>query len=176
MYHIPNDKRAYTSAEIIVKALEECLKRKSYDNTTISDICQPTTVSRPTFYRLFDNKDDVIAWKLDQFADRFHYENSGLDTKSIMKNFFSAWTAHSEVLDLIIQIHREDILYECHRKRSDLLHAFLKTELTDYHISVLTQVMIGLLTTWARTGKKETAEELVSILGKVLNDCSRQMS
>ena len=175
MYHIPNDKRTYTSAEIIVDALEACLKKKSYDSITISDICQPTTVSRPTFYRLFDNKDDVIAWKLDQFADQFSAANIKLNAKSIMKNFFAIWMKQPEVLDLIIQIHREDILYECHRKHSDTLRYFLNTELSEYHISVLTQTMIGVLTTWAQTGKNETPEELVSILGQVLKDCSSQM-
>lgn len=171
MYHIPNDKRALTSAGIIVTALEECLKEKSYDNITITDICTPFTVSRPTFYRLFDNKDDVIAWKIEQFAQQFSTATVGSSTKETMEKFYAAWMQQPELLDLIIHIHREDIFYECHRKRADELGKYLLgIGLSEYHITVLTEIMVGILTTWAKNDRKESASELVEILCNVIDD------
>ena len=171
MYHIANDKRARTSAGLVLNAVEECLKEKSYDLITITDVCRVSTVSRATFYRLFDNMDDVLAYRIELFEAEFETELTGKDTREIMEAFILRWMEHPEALDILIKIHREDILYECHRKRAENLgRYFLKTKLTEYHISILTQVMISMLTTWARTGKKETPSEIVDILQNVLND------
>ena len=176
MYHIANDKRARISAGLVLDALEECLKEKNYDLITITDVCRVSTVSRATFYRLFDNMDDVLAYKIELFESEFESEITGKDIREIMVSFLSRWIEHPEVLDILIHIHREDILYECHRKRADnISRHFLKMEATDYHISILTQLLISVLTTWAKNGKKETPAEIVDILEKVMNDVVKQL-
>ena len=176
MYHIANDKRARASAGLVLDALEECLKQKNYDLITITDVCRVSTVSRATFYRLFDNMDDVLAYKIELFEEEFESEIEGKDIREIMESFLSRWMEHPEALDILIHIHREDILYECHRKRAEnISRHFLKTEVTEFHISILTQILISVLTTWARNGKKETPAEMVDILQKVLNDLQRQI-
>jgi AcrR family transcriptional regulator len=177
MYHITNDKRAFTSAGLILDALKICLKEKNYDLITITDVCRVSTVSRATFYRLFDNMDDVLAWQIELFANEFEKEISGRNMDEILILFFANWMLHPQLLDILIYIHREDILFECHRKRADQLSKyFLKVEhLSDYHLSVLTMILIGILTTWAKNGKKETPGELVKTLQRVLRDCAAQM-
>lgn len=63
MYHIPNDKRAKRSGELIYQGLLNCLKKKSFELITITDLQKESGVARSTFYRLFDNMSDVLYWQ-----------------------------------------------------------------------------------------------------------------
>lgn len=65
MYHISNDKRAIQSSELIYNGLLECIKKKAFDQITISDLQKTSGVARSTFYRAFDNISDVLYWKGD---------------------------------------------------------------------------------------------------------------
>ena len=56
MYHIKEDKRAKASVELICDGLKRCLKEKSFESVTISDIQRVSGVSRSTFYRNFDRQ------------------------------------------------------------------------------------------------------------------------
>ena len=66
MYHIPDDKRAQKSAELIWRGMEQCLREKTFQKLRISDIHQKSYVSRATFYRLFDSLQDVLIYECDQ--------------------------------------------------------------------------------------------------------------
>ena len=61
MYHIKEDKRAKASVELICDGLKSCLKEKSFESVTISDIQRVSGVSRSTFYRNFDRGDMLYA-------------------------------------------------------------------------------------------------------------------
>ena len=65
MYHIKEDKRAQASVELICDGLKRCLKEKSFESVTISDIQRVSGVSRSTFYRNFDRIEDVLALMCD---------------------------------------------------------------------------------------------------------------
>lgn len=65
MYHIRNDKRAIQSSELIYNGLLECIRKKPFDQITISDLQKASGVARSTFYRAFDNISDVLFWKCD---------------------------------------------------------------------------------------------------------------
>lgn len=174
MYHIVNDKRAYASSRLVRDALFELVKEKPYDKITISDICRESTVSRATFYRLFDNMDDVVAWQVELFAQHFEKVVADQPNDRTMEIFFEQWMIHADILDLIIEIHREDILYTAHLNHAERLRErlHLEGEFSDYHAAAMSMLMIGTLTTWAKNGKRETPQELVATYKRVLHDCA----
>ena len=59
------------SAELVVNAFDECLKSHDFENMTITELCNASTISRATFYRLFDDLEDVAAYKCELFAEEF---------------------------------------------------------------------------------------------------------
>jgi len=65
MYHIKKDKRTQKSSELIYEGLIKCLETKDFTKITISDIEKYSTVSRATFYRLFDSLEDILSMKCD---------------------------------------------------------------------------------------------------------------
>lgn len=52
------------SREWIADAFYSLLQKKNYDSITVSEITQKADLSRRTFYRVFDNKQDIITYLL----------------------------------------------------------------------------------------------------------------
>lgn len=46
----------------ILFALERLLQHRSYAEVGVNEICTEAHISKPTFYRYFQNKDSVIQW------------------------------------------------------------------------------------------------------------------
>lgn len=46
----------------IVEATEELVKSMPFDSVTVTAICKQAGMSRPTFYRYFEDKFDVVQW------------------------------------------------------------------------------------------------------------------
>lgn len=178
MYHIKSDKRSQTTAILITNAFKKCLEYKNYHEITITDIQKESTVSRSTFYRLFDCMDDVVVYLCDKtfehIIDEFQYYKRK-DLYTIALIFATSWMQEAKILQLAVSIHREDILFNCHMKHFEEIHAIVKENSPDdyfssYHISFLCSIMVGTLSTWIKEGKKESPAELVQCIFCVLND------
>ena len=64
----------------IFEALMQLMEKKHYEKISVSDICDKACIARPTFYRNFDDKDDVV---FDYLRRSFSTEllDSGKDIK-----------------------------------------------------------------------------------------------
>jgi AcrR family transcriptional regulator len=124
MYHIKNDKRAIKSAELVYSGLSDLIEKKSFDSITITDIQKASGVGRATFYRSFDNVNDVLYWQCS-----LHYQevmtgyleerakiNGKEDPYAFMTYFFSYWMKgeNSRILEQLIKTGHYDIIYRCH--------------------------------------------------------------
>lgn len=177
MYHISNDKRSKQSSELIWQGLIKCLKNKSFEDITISDLQKASGVARTTFYRSFDNISDVLYWKCDlgfyealndfnlkEFKGEFH----------LAEHYFNYWINNSEILELLIKINRQDIIYSCHIKNAEILQEKfgklenLRPKYSRYFIAVRTGLTISILTAWLQGGRQETTAELMEIIQEQL--------
>lgn len=77
---------------------------------------------------------------------------------------------HVQILELLIRIGREDIIFRCHEKNVALLHRRygelqrLASAHPAYFMAVRTGFTISILSAWIRGGKRESTEELLSIM------------
>lgn len=177
MYHIRNDKRSRQSAELIYNGLLHCIKKKSFDQITISDLQKTSGVARTTFYRSFDNISDVLFWKCDLcFYEALVHDSQDafMDEIELSRSYFSYWAKHSDILELLVQINRQDIIYACHMKNADILQKRfgeipgLPTAHGNYFMAIRTGFTISVLTAWMKGGRKESPEELVEIIQEQL--------
>lgn len=177
MYHISNDKRSNTSAELIYQGLLDCIKKKPFDKITISDIQKVSSVARTTFYRSFDNLSDVLYWKCDTCFQEVlgNYKPQQFPNEiELSLHYFQYWMNHSDILELLIQINRQDIIYACHMKNAELLQKRygsipgLSKSQSNYFMYIRTGFTISILTAWLDGGRKETPEEIVEILREQL--------
>lgn len=84
--------------------------------------------------------------------------------------YFTYWTEHSEILKLLIEINRQDILYACHMQNAKTLEQDydplpgMDDVRGRYFMAIRTGVTISVLKVWLDTGRKETPEELVALV------------
>lgn len=173
MYHIKPDKRVQNSAELIGKAFLELLSKKEFSQITITDIQQTSTVGRATFYRLFDNTADVLAYLCDQAAERIIVRQNALighPTGEIIKFFIGEWMKNEALLQAIFNSGHIDVLYHSMQRMAAAggQYFFPGEQVSqaqgDYIVSLASTAMIGGLSAWVRHGKTESAAEVYALL------------
>lgn len=81
---------------------------------------------------------------------------------------------NSDILELLISINRQDIIYACHMKNAELLHEKygnapgLSNVNGNYFMAVRTGFTISILTAWLSGGRKESPDEIVEIMKEQL--------
>ncbi len=169
MYHIPADKRAINSANLIAEGLMKCLKQKDFSKISITDINKVSFVSRATFYRLFDNTIDVLSYKCDQMFERLIHDFEHMDIQSsneFLIYFIKQSMEHELLFETISTSNHIDILYASHMKyKNSLKEKFLsECVLTDSQmdcvISVLSVSLCSILNMWIKNGRIETPQQL----------------
>lgn len=178
MYHIRNDKRAKKSAELIADAVMKLASRKSYADITITDIEKASTVARSTFYRLFDNTTDVLAYLCDRTFDELtgiHALHLNEGIRSVMLLTGEYWMQHKRLLEVIDKAGYQNILMESFSRHYPLILSYCFPEAdqipsagSEYAVSIAVSLISSSLLTWARTGQKESAEELSDIIVNIL--------
>jgi len=177
MYHIKNDKRMLTSARMISEALDHCLETKAFKDITITDILNESTVSRATFYRLFDETTDILAYQCDKAFESILDHIKSIDTSQLTSEeitiiFAKFWTNNSSLAEKIIDSRHIGILYDSNIKYiNDVLKVVYKgpsfSSTQCYYIaSVLSAIQIA----WIKEGKQLNPEDLVHNLDQVVID------
>lgn len=171
------------SAELIYKGLLECVAKKPFDLITISDLQKASGVARTTFYRSFDNIADIPYWRCDTCFHEVLVENVSemfADEMEFAKKYFIYWTKHSDILDLLIKINRQDIIYDCHMKNAEILQKRfgalkdLPASHGNYFMAIRTGFTISVLTAWIKGGRKESPDELVEIIQEQIRIIARE--
>lgn len=140
---------------------------------TVTDVQRASGVARTTIYRCFDNLSDILYWRCDLcFREALQpvKPHTQLNEWDLIRGYLSYWTAHSDILKLLVDIDRQDVIYACHMKNAKALEQSqgrlpgMDEPTARYFLALRTGVTISLLQAWMTGGRKETAEELVRIL------------
>lgn len=173
MYHISKDKRCVASAEQMYKGLEKVMTKKAFDDISISDIQKYSYVARTTFYRSFDSISDILYWKCDIcFKEVLHsFAPQGfMNETDLLRHYLDYWMKHSKILEQLMSINRIDIIYSCHMKNAEELAKEygeipnMNEVSSRYFMAVRTGLTISVLTAWLKGGKKETPDQIESLL------------
>lgn len=107
----------------ILDALESLVESKRYSSITVKMICNRANISRPTFYRYFKDKDDIVQWYWNQSGERYlrqanetnsWYEGNLLMLKEFKQHakLMTAVLAHDEGMNSCIKHgYRQRIRY-----------------------------------------------------------------
>ena len=176
MYHIKKDKRAIRSAELVQKGLVQCLKKKDFSEITVSDIQRESSVSRATFYRLFDNLIDVLYYQCDMLATTME-ENYTNQTSATFTGFIqyslSFWFDNHDFLEALFKSNNIYILQAVMTDHSHFFKGFFsenkipEAEIA-YLIPIATSMLSSILMTWIKNGKKESLEDIYKLLEGVV--------
>ncbi len=183
MYHIKQDQRAQRSAETIYNALVTLMNDQPYDTIKVSDIIRQADVGRSTFYRNFDEIDDILRMRCDQVFDEmvryiavYRQEQKTVDPWALLKPMLRYFYLHSSIIDQLLKADRIGIMQAAFRKRSQPLQAqFARQMQVDevyaaYVAEVRFNVLIAIVTHWVKTGKRQAPDELADTLKAMLNN------
>lgn len=184
MFHVKEDKRSQKSAELIYKGLSELLEKKSYDSITITDIQRASTVGRATFYRCFDNVNDVLHWQCSlhyqRVIDGYLGQAEGIDNPPAFETYFFHYWAeddHSRILEQIIGIGHYDMIFSCHFEAAERLRkAFPRNPDRDrdrhfeYYMYAMIGAFVGVLINWIKNGKRDNMEQILKVVRIKMRD------
>lgn len=164
MFHIPQDKRAQESAQKCCDALRKLLEKNAFERITVSQICAVASVSRPTFYRLFDIPADIVRWYCDcsvkQMCCNLQQQDISvreLPFQFIVYDIFS----HPEALELAYKAGRVDMADAAFAENiSPLLgEVRRKYQISESDLNMSTTLVSAIITasfrTWIDSGKSE---------------------
>lgn len=92
MYHVGNDKRKQQSARLIYQGMTDLLATTPFETITITMLTQRAGVGRATFYRVFDDKGDVLLYQMNQQFDAIVAQTSWqTSTQTVMTALMQGW-------------------------------------------------------------------------------------
>lgn len=108
-----NNPTALKSQQAILETMLILLKNKSYPDISISEICEQSGVSRQTFYKLFETKENLLLSVLQNapFAKQ-DVDNDGLvDLREICVGYAKFVFANQDLIKMLIQNELMRIFY-----------------------------------------------------------------
>ena len=184
MYHVSKNARAQRSAALICDGLAKCMEEKPFQKITVNDVLEKCHVSRASFYRLFDNKTDVLFYEGDRI---FHERLEMLATQAITNKKEQAiycmkvWFDSHSIVKPLIENHMEWVIYETYQRNAELLKKgcripFTEERQSDYFISLFASVICSALSVYLRHGGTEPIEEVYEAVGRSISCIDRSIN
>lgn len=97
MYHKQVNKTAIQSQHMIADALFSLMKRKPFQQISVTEICDEAAIGRKTFYRNFDMKEDVVEYRLDSLCAQYKEEIMGMSKLEQLRHHMQFVKDHADV-------------------------------------------------------------------------------
>lgn len=160
--------------DCITCALFELLKKRDFDDITITDIIKKAGVSRMGFYRNYSSKENVVErFIFDKFVATVkeikYYRNLNFNIKNIMITTLENFQKFSCYIKLFLDKNLDNLLYKCYHKAYYTLYEGEKeSPIHKYSNEMFIGELFNLEMCWLRTGMKETPEQLARIYYHIL--------
>ena len=162
-------KREALVGEYITDALLFLMKKKAYKDISITEICEKAGVTRMSFYRNFDSKEDVLRKWVTAVTDNF-LKVSGISYKNESTEvYFTKLFTHMEQHKAIcLAMYQADLI---HIIKEQFDHVFIelhRDEYDDYKSYFLAGGIYNVFLLWLMGGCRERPEELAGRLESIL--------
>ncbi|MBQ9609478.1 MAG: TetR/AcrR family transcriptional regulator [Lachnospiraceae bacterium] len=147
--------------ECLTDALFMLMEKKKFDKISITELCEKAGVSRLSFYRNYNSKEDIIVKYLDNKANIWWNRQLKDSKKDIILGMFKHFYKEKDKLKIIYKSELSHLLYQ------NILNCTgPKNELSDneaYSNGWISGGIFGFLDEWIKRGFIETPEELTDI-------------
>lgn len=110
-----NEKIAEQSKKKLVNALLVVMNQYNYKEITITQLAQEARLSRKTFYRLFSNKEDVLAYLFETLYIECFEQITSQHTQlywDVVQCYFDFWEERKQILHLFKQSQLLPVLFD----------------------------------------------------------------
>ena len=156
-----------SAADYITQALLMLLKNKPISEISISELCKKAGVTRMSFYRNFDSKEEVVKHYVEQITEDF-LNTSGISFKeNSTTDYFTTLFAHLKNNKELCEIlHRDNLLSIVKQRFENVFVQIHHGEYDDYKSYFLAGGMYNVFLLWLINGFREEPDELAE---KLLN-------
>lgn len=175
MYVLNANQHAAGSRRAIRDALLLLMQTVPYQEISVTEICRVAGASRQTYYRIFEFKNDILTYHLDEMFQRFF---EMLDQKADMlaqfRQFFRFLLDNRDFLRLAAQ---NDLLYLFSRTINERITQVINIgALLDcqdpkadrYVAGHIAATVCSLLSLWTEHGFEESPEWMADLAGRLL--------
>lgn len=172
MYKLCVTEKSAKNQVIIEEAFLRLSLRHNYDDITTSDICREASLSRKVYYRLFEDKHDVLYALIDHTLGSFEAYRPGEEP---LHRFFSYWKEQKPLLDALDRSQCNTLLME---RVIRFVLSYNPSSLLDVYPELLdwdrdTQIffisgLFGMMLDWHIRGFDSSVEEISQSLLNVL--------
>ena len=170
-----NNRIEEQSKEKYAAALLSLMNDWHYTEITVTQLAQEANLSRKTFYRLFNDKSDVLTLILDKLFDEFFIEVKEQSVKrywNVVQYYFDFWDSHREILLLLSKNDLLGIMFEYVYRNAEKIFVAVRTlEKAEEFASSLPYLlaysvggMHSMLIKWVESGMSVPSELLVAQL------------
>jgi len=163
--------RVTRSKEWISKALITLIKKDAFRKISVEDIAREAGVTRPTFYRNFKSKEDVLIEHGRKIYKKLMVElESDIETKSdtynLIKKIILVFNEYAELFRLLLDNNLEYLIMNSFEiEISNILMTILGVEKDDkYTIKFYEGALFSVAVEWIKNSRKESVEELTNII------------
>lgn len=181
MYHIKDDQRAIRSSEMLYDGLAKLMRQQPFHTITVTDLVKVAQVGRTTFYRNFDEIEDILRLRCDQVFDGLltylieYTQKHRQDARTILvRPLLHYFDTHSEIIELLMLAKRLDMIHASfHRilqpfKMQLAKRLAVDETILEYGLVIRTGIATNILLHWIATGKKQSPDELAENLGVMI--------
>ena len=165
MYTAQKNPAALRSRELICKAMCSLMAELPFDEITVTRICQEAQVGRKTFYRHFQEKEDVVTLMIDCLREEYGKELAHVPLEEAAGYHFRFLSQRMEFMLLLYSSGCVPLLTE---RFSVLLPRVMPRWSEDerenaYRTAAVVAGTEAVIRLWAERGFRETLEELVQL-------------
>ena len=163
----------------LINALLELLDTKVFSEISISELCSAANVSRMTFYRNYDSKEDIIISHMEEILEQYELEaqkqnNQGMyyDTDNL-KHCFFYFSEHKKFLDGLFKCGLGHIFLDALKKY--IMKTYSTTN--DLKQTIRLQAFAGSLYNiyiyWSENAYEETPLQMADLLSEIFHSIHR---
>ncbi len=93
-----SDLRVRKTYEALIRAFEELLSEKTFDDITVNELCETAMIRRPTFYSHFEDKYDFLRFYLNEIQSRIESESDEI-AENRSEHFEHSWRMLMKFVD-----------------------------------------------------------------------------
>ncbi|WP_395320064.1 TetR/AcrR family transcriptional regulator [Fructilactobacillus frigidiflavus] len=176
------NKSTIRSKKWLVNAFFELLGEKEYSDITIKDIADKAQLARRTFYRLFDNKQDLLNTYCDKLFDEYFEiiqkkSNEITTFEDILDIVFDFWWSKRNEISILI---KRDIFLPFMLQRLDKFkniylafdfpwHLNASENATNYIVDYFVGGQFNIIDNWLSKDNPETPEYIAKLLMKSIS-------
>lgn len=166
-------KQAEQSKYSLIKALLETMETKPFEDITIKELTEKAGVSRLTFYRHFQSKEEVILTHINYVFESYFIEmkeQENLTLKAALILCFSYWRKDERLAKLLVKHNLTSLLYKSFHTYLELV---LNLDILPYKINHfqkrfieggLIYVMIDWIIAPKNMSESEMADLIISLI------------